>query len=355
MPTIRKVLSLIRKADQDFDLLHNGDRVIIGLSGGKDSLGLLYALSLYRLYQNKNFTILPVHIDLGFRETPDYTLIKEFCDKLKLPLYIDDSRFVFDVLKREQGNKSHLPCSICSRMKKAIMAKKMHELKANKVAFAHHATDAVETLFMNMIHGSRVNTFSPKMDLKRSGVTFIRPLIYVKENDLVRLSEEEGFPNIPSFCPADKHTERENVKNFLKEMYKTFPEAEDNFLKMLTNYKQFSLFFDTLSYQNPFDQDYALKPLINKPLEDSFLIIHQGQEVGTISYKFLAAHKVVIYNVKGKKKDRIMAFKQLERHLSQIAVPVTIIAHGFKDEKPELGLTLTKPRTYSKKILKPIK
>lgn len=244
MDAIRIVLASIKKADLDFNLINNGDRIALGVSGGKDSMALLFALSLYKRFSKIDFEIVPINIDLGF---PDYNnqKMKEYCASLNLELIIADGKSVYPILKEQQRlhNKSMLPCSICSRMKKAIINKKAKELNCNKVSFAHHKTDAIETLFLNEIYGGRIATFEPKMFLENESITFIRPFIYIDEKEIIRLVKEKNIPIFPSNCPNDKKTKREDIKNLLLSLNKTYPASYDNFLTMLLNKEKFNIFF----------------------------------------------------------------------------------------------------------------
>ena len=185
MKAIRTLLACIRKADQTYNLINHGDKIIVGLSGGKDSLALLYSLNLYKKFSHTDFEIQPVTLDLGFPNF-DRKPLDEFCESLGLKLIVRDSKEVFEILKIQQEKQGlkHLPCSICSRMKKAAINKATNELGFNKVAFAHHADDAIETLLMNQIYGSRIATFSPKMHLENANIDFIRPFLLVHEKDI---------------------------------------------------------------------------------------------------------------------------------------------------------------------------
>jgi len=237
MKAIRTVLACIRKADQMYNLINHGDKIMIGLSGGKDSVALTYALSLYQKFSHTDFVIQPVMLDLGFPDFNPYEMNK-FCESLGLKLLVVDNTEVYRILQIQQKDKEHLPCSICSRMKKASMNKVAKELGFNKVSFAHHADDAIETYMMNTLFGGRVASFAPKMHLERADITFIRPLIHVRESDIIKLVKEENLPVLASTCPANMHTRREDMKNLLKDLYKKWPVAKDNLLTMLSNYEK---------------------------------------------------------------------------------------------------------------------
>ena len=237
MKAIRTVLARLRQADQQYNLIENGDKILIGLSGGKDSVTLTYALTLYRKFSRTDFIIQPVILDLGFPNF-DPTIMRDFCESLGLKLMVVDNKEVYKILKIQQGDKEHLPCSICSRMKKASMNKLANELGFNKVSFAHHADDAIETYFMNTLFGGRVASFTPKMHLERANITFIRPLINVRESEIVKLVKEENLPVLASGCPANMHTRREEMKVMLKDLYHRYPTVKDNLLTMLSNYEK---------------------------------------------------------------------------------------------------------------------
>ena len=260
MKAIRTVLACIRKADQTYNLINHGDKILIGLSGGKDSVALTYTLSLYQKFSHTDFIIQPVMLDLGFPNF-DPTSMRDFCASLGLKLMVVDNTEVYRILKIQQKDKEHLPCSICSRMKKASMNKIAKEIGFNKVSFAHHADDAIETYMMNSLFGGRVASFSPKMHLQRADTTFIRPFIHVRESDIIRLVKEENLPVLASGCPANMHTRREDMKNLLKSIYKEWPIAKDNLLTMLSNYEKEDIWGKEIYYQ--INQDgLTLKPVV---------------------------------------------------------------------------------------------
>ena len=313
MKAIRIILACLRKADNTYNLINHGDKIVVGLSGGKDSVLLLYALSLYQKFSHTDFTIQPVTLDLGFPNAK-FDNLKEYCKSLGYELIVSDAHEVYPILKANQGDSPHLPCSICSRMKKAAINKVANELGYNKVAFAHHGDDAVETLFMNEFHGGRIATFSPKMHLEKADITFIRPLILARESDIIRCVKEENLPVNLSTCPADKHTTREDIKLMLKEIYHKYPMAKDNLLSMLSNYERDDTWGKEIEYQVNNEGLYikpALLPYemtlcldirykifvleqgvpyeLEVNLEEeknsySYLIYYKGEAIGTIRY-----------------------------------------------------------------------
>ena len=261
MKAIRTILACIRNADKTYNLIQHGDKIVIGLSGGKDSVVLTYALCLYQKFSHTDFKIQPVMLDLGFPGFDPYPMIK-FCESLGLKLLVSDNQDVYKILQIQQKDAAHLPCSICSRMKKAAINKVAKEIGFNKVAFAHHADDAVETLMMNEIYGGRVATFSPKMHLEKADIEFIRPLLLCREKDISTLIKEENLPVCSSHCPADKTTTREDIKLFLNDLYHKIPASKDNFLTMLSNYEREDLWGDEIYYQIN-QQGLCLKPVVS--------------------------------------------------------------------------------------------
>lgn len=362
MKEIRKVLALLRKADELYHLLETGDRVVVGISGGKDSLLLYHALKLYQKFVGKDFVIFPVHLHLGFPDfnpTPMETFIKSYGDEL----IIEDATSVYPILieqQKRQGVK-HLPCSICSRMKKAAINHVAHRLNANKVAFAHHVDDAIETLALNAIYGGRVATFSPKMFLSEAEITFIRPFILVKEKMIIKTCKELKFPEIPSACPSDKVTKREDIKALLKKIYKEFPEAEHNFITLLNNEEHRDLWEDKLEMTTSIPH-LKVRPVYSKkdktavlyirykvfveeqkvPLDEEitpeendaqyFLLLEQGEPIGTIRYLQMDDHFhlgrfALLKEARGKGYGSVL-LKFIEDYLSARYDPIKLTFHG---------------------------
>ena len=269
MKAIRTILACIRKADNTYNLINHGDKIVVGLSGGKDSVVLLYALSLYAKFSHTDFKIQPVLLNLGFPHF-DASKMIEYCRSLGYDLIVYDSNEVYKILKIQQKDHNHLPCSICSRMKKAAINKVANEIGFNKVAFAHHADDAIETLLMNEIYGGRIATFAPKMHLEKANITFIRPLTLVRESDIIRLVKEEELPISSSFCPADKLTTREEIKDILKNIYHQYPQAKENFLTMLSNKDKLDI-WDKEIFYNIDNDGLSLKPVAS-PLDMAYCL-----------------------------------------------------------------------------------
>jgi tRNA 2-thiocytidine biosynthesis protein TtcA len=270
MTSEKVMLACLRKADFDYGLIEKGDKILLGLSGGKDSMSLAKLLTIYQHFEDKDFTFVAAFMDLGFPD-PDIEGLKKYAEKTGFELKIIDARDVGTILRAHRQTDGLLPCSICSRMKKAVINKAAKQMGITKVAFAHHADDAIETLFMNMTYGGRVATFEPKMHLDKENITFIRPLIYAREKDITRYAKEHQIPVIKNNCGNDKKTEREDFKELLQAFYKNHPTAYDNFLTLLTNQEAFQLFFDKIGYAFG-DGTFLKKVESAKNMDDCFYI-----------------------------------------------------------------------------------
>lgn len=353
MEPLRLLLSSIRQADNDFSLIEEGDHIAIGLSGGKDSLCLVRLLSVYRYFSKKNFLIMPVFLDLGFEWNREKLgPLKEFCSSLGSPLHIEDSIFVYDVLKAHTKEGKHLPCSICSKMKKAAINAFAKREGCNKVAFAHHSDDALETLLMNAIHGGRIATFEPKMHLERADITFIRPLIYAKEKDIIALANKEKMPITDTCCPANKKTDREEMKKLLSSLYKKYPESEDNFRLMLGNYEPFSLYWKSFEWEAKEDPSIAIKPMIasedmrlslaakrkKKDNEENYLVYKDHRKAGEFSLLRLNKRHLFFFGFDGDEDILSIAIKELLRREVKKTTPLKASVKGHKKIASSLGM-----------------
>lgn len=295
MSSFRKILACIRKADIDFSLIEDGDRIALGLSGGKDSMVLMHALKIYQKFPHKKFEFFPIFLDLGF-EGNDPTSLKEYCKKNDIFLHVEDVKDVYKILNAHRSRKNLLPCSICSRMKKAAINRVAHSLNCNKVAFAHHGDDAIETLLMNELYGGRVATFSPKMYLSNTELTFIRPLIYARESDITSLVKKENIPTFKNQCGNDKNTQREAIKKMTSDIYSQYDQAKDNFLYMLNNEEGFDLWFNKEEHQLDINGLYIKRALTQK---DFFDVMKLRKE------KYLFDEKEKIYIIR--RKEEVLA------------------------------------------------
>lgn len=211
---LQQVMSYVRKAMDDYHMIEDGDKVAVGISGGKDSLTLLYALSSLRHYYPVPFELHAVTVDLGF-ENLNLSRIQELCGQLQVDYTIvktDIAKIVFEY--RKESN----PCSLCAKMRKGALNTAVKELGCNKIAYAHHKDDVVETMLMSLIYEGRFHTFSPVTYLDRMDLTVIRPLIYMNESDVIGFVNKNQVPVVKSPCPADGFTKREYVKQLLQKL-----------------------------------------------------------------------------------------------------------------------------------------
>ncbi len=226
---MKTTLGCVRKADTDFRLIDDGDRIGIGVSGGKDSLLLLHALAFYRKFSHKNFTVTAFTVSLGLKPF-DLSAISSLCEKLDIPYVIRETQIgeiIFDY--RQEKN----PCALCAKMRRAVLADLCHEYGCGKLALGHHREDAIETLLMSLFYEGRFHTFHPKTFMSRSGITVIRPLIYLPEKHVLHMAKELALPVVKSPCPVDGSTKREDMKNLMKKLKKLYPDAPDRFLHAL--------------------------------------------------------------------------------------------------------------------------
>ncbi|WP_432662651.1 tRNA 2-thiocytidine biosynthesis TtcA family protein [Wukongibacter baidiensis] len=234
---MRKILGCIKKAVIDFDMIQDGDVIGVGVSGGKDSVALLYALKLFQNFSPVKYDLKALTLTLGF-ENFDLTPIKKMCDELNIEYIIKPTeigRIVFE--ERKEKN----PCSLCSRFKRAALHSLCKENSVTKLALGHHMDDAIETLFLSMFYEGRIHTFNPVTYLSRKDLTMIRPLIYAEEKEIIKAVRRHNLPEVKSLCPADGNTKREYMKQSLMKFYKDIPHAKQNLLNALKNKKQLNI------------------------------------------------------------------------------------------------------------------
>lgn len=235
---MKKLIKKIADADKDYGLIDENDRIAVGISGGKDSSLLLIALEIYRRKSRKNFSIVGIHINMGFGED-DISPLKDIFDSYQIEVHYVPSH-LSEILEKNI-KKDVVQCSLCSKLKKGAVIQEALKYGCNKVAFAHHADDAIETLFLNAMYGSRLATFDPKMYMSETKIHFIRPFVYVKESEIILHTTQLNIPRIKSGCPVDGLTKRQTIKDILNKIYEDIPDAHDNFIRMLSNQKQLHL------------------------------------------------------------------------------------------------------------------
>lgn len=219
---LNEFTGIIRRAVDDYDMIQEGDKVAVGVSGGKDSLLLLLALNHLKTYYPKHFELEAITIELGF-EGMDFTPVRELCEDLSIPytcLKTDIKEVVFDVRKEEN------PCSLCAKMRRGALNDAIRQRGISKLALGHHFDDAVETFMMSLLFEGRLSCFRPVTYLDRSGVTQIRPMVYAGEQKIANVAAALELPIVENPCPMDKTSKRYEIKQLLAGMCKDYPDMK---------------------------------------------------------------------------------------------------------------------------------
>jgi tRNA(Ile)-lysidine synthase TilS/MesJ len=233
---MQTTLGHLRRADQDFRLIDAGDRIAVGVSGGKDSLLLLKALAQYR-HIRSDFSLHAVMLTMG-ETVPETAAIRAYADELGVPMLIRHTG-LYQILQVKCANQS--PCPLCAKMRRAMLAAACQELACNKLALGHHREDALETLLMSLLYEARLHTFHPKTYMSRTGITVIRPLVYMPEKEIIHLQRKLALPVMHNPCPANGHTKRQEMKELLAELGRRYPRMQENMLAALQNDAQYGL------------------------------------------------------------------------------------------------------------------
>ena len=230
---LQQVLSHIRRAVDDYSMIRSGDHIAVGISGGKDSLTLLHGLHSLQRFYPQSFTLHAVTVDLGF-DNLNLDKIKGLCESLEIPYTIVKTDIADIVFKQRQESN---PCSLCAKMRKGALNEAIKAAGCNKVAYAHHKDDVVETMLLSLIFEGRLHTFSPVTYLDRMDLTVIRPLIYMHEADVIGFVNKYQVPVVKSPCPADGYTKREYVKELLRTLNQENPGVKDRMFTAIQNGK----------------------------------------------------------------------------------------------------------------------
>ena len=214
MEQIKRILSFTRRALDDYEMIRPGDRIAVGVSAGKDSLTLLCAMAELRRFYPIPFELVAVTIDMKAGES-DFSAIRALCERLDVPYHViptEISHIIFDIRKEKN------PCSLCAKMRRGALHNAAKDLGCNVVALGHHFDDAVETFMLNLFFEGRIGCFSPVSYLSRTDLRLIRPMIYMPEKDVRYFAKKAELPILPSTCPADGNTQREEMKKLLAEL-----------------------------------------------------------------------------------------------------------------------------------------
>lgn len=219
----------MRRAIQDYKMIEDGDRIFVGLSGGKDSVLLLSALAAYRKFSPEKFELAAITIDMGFKGTPisENDALSEYCRTIGVERHIvktDIAEIVFDA--RQESN----PCSLCAKFRRGALNSEINRLGGGKLALGHNADDVAETVLMSLFYEGRFSCFSPTAYMDQSGVTLIRPFVYLEEYDIISAVKRLDLPVVKNPCPANHVTKREYMKGLIKTICKDIPFAKQRIL-----------------------------------------------------------------------------------------------------------------------------
>lgn len=232
---MQRILSTLRRAIDKYNLIQDGDRIAVGVSGGKDSLVLLNALHMYSRFAPYKFSVVGITIDMFNKN--NFKKVEDFCKEKGIEYHVVPSD-IYDVVFRSRNEKN--PCSLCSKLRRGMLNTKALELGCNKLALGHSADDLVHTFLLSLCYEGRLSTFAPLTYLDRTGMTVIRPLILTYEKDII--SASKTLPVIKSDCPMDKHTQREYVKTIISNIEEQIPFAFDRMFGAITHPERYKLF-----------------------------------------------------------------------------------------------------------------
>lgn len=219
---MQHMMGLLRRCIDDYQMISAGDRIAVGVSGGKDSLTLLRLLAALRDYYPAPFELTAVYVDLGFGM--DFSPVEDLCKSLNVPfcrVETEIAKIIFDYRKEKN------PCSMCSKMRRGALNQALLERGLNKLALGHHYDDAVETFLMSLLFEGRISCFQPVTRLDRTGIVQIRPMLYIHEKTVDNFARRMALPVTENRCPADKNTKREEVKQLIFTLSQTYPDLKE--------------------------------------------------------------------------------------------------------------------------------
>ncbi len=226
--TLQKVMSQVRRALDDYHMITDNDRIAVGISGGKDSLTLLLALHGLMRFYPKPFTLHAVTVDLGF-DNLDLDKIQELCNKIEIPYTIVKTQIAEIVF---EGHREENPCA---KLRKGAFNNAIKKEGCNKIAYAHHRDDMIATMFLSLLYEGRFQALEPVTYLEKSGLTLIRPLLYMRESDVVGFTNKAALPVVKSPCPADGKTRRKYVEELLRRIDRENPGAKNRIFTAIEN------------------------------------------------------------------------------------------------------------------------
>ena len=219
---MQRLVGLVRRCAEDYDMIKPGDRIGVGVSGGKDSLVLLVLLAELKKYNHKPFDLEAVTVDLGFGM--DFSGIENLCRELDVPFHLVKTQIAPVIFEYRQEKN---PCSMCAKMRRGAINQTLLEHGLNKLALGHHYDDAVETFMMSLLYEGRISCFQPVTDLDRTGIIQIRPMLYLHEQTVDHFANRMQLPVIQNRCPVDKRTKREEIKKLVYELSGRYPDLKE--------------------------------------------------------------------------------------------------------------------------------
>lgn len=219
---MQKLIGLVRRCVEDYHMIAPGDRIGVGVSGGKDSVALLVFLAELRKYNSNPFSLEAITIDMGMGM--DFSQIEDLCKRLDVPFHLIKTEIgpiIFDYRKEKN------PCSMCAKMRRGALNQALLDNGLNKLALGHHYDDAVETFMMSLLYEGRISCFQPVTDLDRTGIIQIRPMLYLHEKTVDGFVQRSQLPVIHNRCPVDKNTKREEIKQLIYELSEKYPDLKE--------------------------------------------------------------------------------------------------------------------------------
>ncbi len=221
---MQKILSTVRKAVKEYEMINKNDKIAVGVSGGKDSVVLLSALAKLKTFYSQ-FDVVAITIDPNFEGKGNcYNEIAELCNRLEVE-YVVQKTEIWDIVFKQRNEPN--PCSLCSRMRKGALYDTAVDLGCNKVALGHHMDDAAVTFYMSLFGNGTLNCFSPVTDIKEKGIEIIRPLVLTRERDIVGVVKKENLPIVKSRCTENGCTERTQIAKKIKELEKQYGDIKE--------------------------------------------------------------------------------------------------------------------------------
>ena len=229
---MQEILGLVRRCVTDYDMIESGETVAVGVSGGKDSLVTLTALARLSKFYQKPFRVAAITVETGVPGM-NFDAVADYCETLGVA-YIRVNVPIYEVVFLERKEKN--PCSLCAKLRRGALSTAMNEHGIKKIALGHHYDDAVETFLMSLIYEGRISCFQPVTNLDRTGIIQIRPMLYIHEKTVDHFAQQQSLPVLSNRCPVDKHTKREEIKDLIFELVKTYPDLKERIFGAMQRY-----------------------------------------------------------------------------------------------------------------------